>query len=256
MDRIDINCDMGESFGRYQLGQDAALIERITSASIACGFHAGDPLVMSQTVQLARQHGVAIGAHPAYPDLQGFGRRTMEMTAEEIEAFTLYQVAALAGIAKACGMELAHVKAHGALYNYAAQHREAALAIARAVAGFSKGLILVGLAGSFFESAASETGLKYASEGFPERGYNPDGTLMSRRLPGAVIDSPEEAARQALRLAREGIRVTRGEQQDTYRVDTLCIHGDSPNAPAVSQAIQAALLAEGITPTSLQMLLG
>jgi UPF0271 protein len=256
MTKIDINCDMGESFGRYQLGQDTALIEQITSANIACGFHAGDPLVMSQTVQLAKKYGVAIGAHPAYPDLQGFGRRTMGMSAAEIEAFTLYQVAALAGFVHAAGVELAHVKPHGALYNHAAKNIEAAHAIARAVAGFSKELILVGLAGSFFADAAAGVGLKYASEGFPERGYNPDGSLMSRQLPGAVIDSPEQAAAQALRLVKEGIKVTSGDQQGTFRVDTLCIHGDSPNAPAVSQAIHAALLAEGIKPTRLQELIG
>jgi UPF0271 protein len=256
MTKIDINCDMGESFGRYQLGHDAALIGRITSANIACGFHAGDPLVISQTVQLATKHGVAIGAHPAYPDLQGFGRRTMDMTPEEIEALTLYQVSAVAGFVYAAGAELAHVKPHGALYNYAAKKMDAARAIARGVAAFSTGLILVGLAGSLFADAAAEVGLKYASEGFPERGYNPDGSLISRRLPGAVIDSPEQAAAQALRLVKEGIKVASGDQQGTFRVDTLCIHGDSPNAPAVSQAIHAVLVAEGIKPTQLQELLG
>lgn len=253
--KIDINCDMGESFGRYTLGQDETLITRITSANVACGFHAGDPLVMDRTVQLARQHGVAIGAHPAYPDLQGFGRRTLEMTPEEIEAFTLYQVAALAGFVHATGAELVHVKPHGALYNFAAKNREAAAAIARGVARFSKELVLVGLAGSLMGAAAAEAGLKAASEGFPERGYNPDGSLMSRRLPGAVIDSPEEAAAQALRLAREGIKVSEGENQGVFRVDTLCIHGDSPNAAAVSQAVYSALAEAGIQPAPLHEIL-
>ena len=244
---IDINCDMGESYGRYVLGQDETLIQRITSANIACGFHAGDPLVMDRTVKLAIQNGVSIGAHPAYQDLQGFGRRTMDMTPEEIEAFTLYQVSALAGFVNAAGGELVHVKAHGALYNFAAKNIEAARAIARGVARFSKELILVGLAGSLMAEAASESGLTPASEGFPERGYNPDGTLMSRRLPGAVIDSPQDAAAQALRLVKDGIRVENGKQQGVYQVDTLCIHGDSPNAAAVSQAIYSALSASGIT---------
>lgn len=252
---IDINCDMGESFGRYGLGQDAILIKRITSANIACGFHAGDPLVMDQTVKLATKHGVAIGAHPAYPDLQGFGRRTMDMTPEEIEAFTLYQVSALAGFVHATGGELVHVKPHGALYNFAAKNLEAARAIALGVARFSKSLILVGLAGSLMKQAAEEVGLKAANEGFPERGYNPDGTLMSRRLPGAVIDSPQEAAAQALRLVREGIVVSDGDRQDVHRVDTLCIHGDSPNAAAVSEAIYEALKANDIQVRPLQEIL-
>ena len=252
--KIDINCDMGESFGRYQLGQDDVLIKRITSANIACGFHAGDPFVMDQTVRLAIKHDVSIGAHPAYPDLQGFGRRMMDMAADEIEAFVLYQVAALSGFAQANNEELAHVKPHGAIYNFAAQNLEAARAIARGVARFSKHLILVGLAGSLLGEAANEMGLKYASEGFPERGYNPDGSLMSRRLPGAVIDSPTEAAAQAVRLVKEGIKVSSSSQQGTYQVDTLCIHGDLPNALAVSKAIYEVLLAEGVTPTKMSAL--
>jgi len=181
--KIDINCDMGESFGRYRLGQDEILITRITSANIACGFHAGDPIVMDKTVRLAIEHGVALGAHPSYPDLQGFGRRTMDMTPEEIEAIILYQVAALAGFVHAAGSELVHVKPHGAIYNFAAKNREAARAIASGVARYSKELILVGLAGSLLMDEAREIGLASASEGFPERGYNPDGSLMSRRLP-------------------------------------------------------------------------
>ena len=243
---IDINCDMGESFGRYSLGQDETMITRITSANIACGFHAGDPLVMDKTVRLALQHGVAVGAHPAYPDLQGFGRRTLDMSVDEIEAFTLYQVAALAGFMRAAGAELVHVKPHGALYNFAAKNPDTAGAIARGVARFSKELILVGLAGSLLLQAAADAGLRSASEGFPERGYNPDGSLMSRKLPGAVINSPEQAAQQALRLVKEGIQVTSGGKQTRFAVDTLCIHGDSPNAPAVSRAVYDALVAAGI----------
>ncbi len=249
--KIDLNCDMGESFGRYTLGQDRALIAYVTSANIACGFHAGDPLVIDQTVQLAVQSGAAVGAHPAYPDLQGFGRRTMDMTPEEIEAFTLYQVSALAGFVNAHQGRLTHVKPHGALYNFAAKNIEAARAIARGTARFSKEIILVGLAGSLVADAAHENGLKFASEGFPERGYNPDGSLMSRRLPGAVIDSPRDAADQALRLVQEGIRISSGDNTGVFKVDTLCIHGDSPNALAVSQAIHSALVAAGVVLTAL-----
>ena len=156
--KIDLNCDMGESFGRYRLGNDEALMPHITSANIACGYHAGDPLVMDATVRLAVRHGVGVGAHPGFPDLQGFGRRAMRLSPEEVEAFVLYQVAALAGFARAAGVELAHVKPHGALYNLAAQDRTIAEAIARGVARFSKNLVLVGLAGSPLADHAIESG--------------------------------------------------------------------------------------------------
>lgn len=186
---IDLNCDMGESFGRYALGHDEAIMPFITSANIACGFHAGDPLVMAKTVALAVRHGVAVGAHPGYPDLQGFGRRSMDLSPDEVESIVLYQVGALAGFARAAGAELAHVKPHGALYNQAATDRASAQAIARDVARFSKNLILVGLAGSVLIEAGVEAGLRVANEGFPDRAYNPDGTLTSRRMPGAVRKS-------------------------------------------------------------------
>ena len=232
--KIDINCDMGESFGRYSLGNDEALMSFITSANIACGFHAGDPVVMDQTVRLAVEQQVSVGAHPGYPDLQGFGRRTMDLTMEEIETFVLFQVSALAGFARSAGVELVHVKPHGALYNHAVGDQQAARAIARGVARFSREIILVGLAGSKMIAEGSDVGLRCAREGFPERGYNPDGTLMSRRLPGAILDSPQEASAQALRLVKEGVRVSSGSQNITHAVDTLCVHGDSPNALAVS----------------------
>ena len=244
--KIDINCDMGESYGRYPLGQDEELISRVTSVNIACGFHAGDPQVMDRAVKMALQHGAAVGAHPAYPDLQGFGRRQMDMTSDEIETITLYQVSALAGFVRSYGGELTHVKPHGALYNFAAKNRDAARAVARGVARFSKSVILVGLAGSLMQEAAVEIGLRSANEGFPERGYNPDGSLMSRKLPGAIIHSPEAAAAQALRLVNDGIQIDTMERQVTYPVDTLCIHGDSPNALAVCQAIREALQAADI----------
>jgi 5-oxoprolinase (ATP-hydrolysing) subunit A len=244
---MDINCDMGESFGRYTLGNDAALMPLITSANIACGLHAGDALVMHKTIRLAKSSGVAVGAHPGYPDLQGFGRRSMEMSPEEVEALVLYQLGALAGFARAEKVELVHVKPHGALYNQAARDRSLARAIARAVAGFSMELILVGLAGSQLVAAGEEVGLKTASEGFPERGYMPDGSLMPRKMPGAVLDSPAEAAAQALRLAREGIEAITGR----VKVDTLCIHGDNPGALEIAGAVRQALLASGVEIKSL-----
>jgi 5-oxoprolinase (ATP-hydrolysing) subunit A len=244
--KIDINCDMGESFGRYTLGNDTALIQTITSANIACGLHAGDPQVMDKTVQLAIKNKVAIGAHPGYPDLQGFGRRVMDLSPEEIEAFILYQIGALSGFVRSLGAEIVHVKPHGAIYNQAAKDRESARAIAKAVTRFSSHVILVGLAGSLLVEMGAEAGLRTANEGFPERGYNPDGTLMSRKLPGAIIDSPEQAAAQALSLVRNGIQVMMGGKNSVIQVDTLCIHGDSPNALAVSKAVSQTLKDNGI----------
>ena len=243
---IDINCDMGESFGRYALGHDEALLPLITSANIACGLHAGDPVVMEQTVRLAREARVAIGAHPGLPDLQGFGRRPLELSPEEAEAFVLYQVGALAAFTQAQGVELTHVKPHGALYNQAAQDRGLAQAIARAVARFSRRLILVGLAGSALVEAGVDEGLPVANEGFPERGYTPAGTLLPRRQPGAIIASPRQAAAQALRLAQEGVAISSSHGTELIPVDTLCVHGDNPNAVEILRAIRAELSAHGL----------
>ncbi len=244
--KVDINSDMGESYGRYTLGNDAGLMPLITSANIACGLHAGDPLVMQQTIQLAVKAGVAVGAHPGHPDLQGFGRRNLDLSPDEVEAFTLYQIGALAGFAKAAGIELSHVKSHGALFHQAASDRVIAASFASAVKKFSPSLILVALAGSLLADMGKEMGLRVVNEGFPERAYNPDGSLMSRKLPGAVIHSPEEAAKNALSLVTNGIQVTSGGQIKKHTVDTLCIHGDSPNALNVAEAVHAALVKAGV----------
>jgi len=240
--KIDLNCDMGESFGRYTLGSDEAIMPFITSANIACGLHAGDPLVMRQTVRLAKQHGVAVGAHPGWPDLQGFGRREMSLTHDEAEAFVLYQIGALAAFAKAKDVELNHVKPHGALYNQAVKDRNLANAIARAVKQFSVDLTLVGLAGSELVEAGVEAGLRVANEGFPDRNYNPDGTLMSRKLAGAVIESPGEVEANAIRLAQEGVDFS-GQH---IRIDTLCLHGDNPYAAQNAKLVRDALEKAGI----------
>ena len=249
--QVDLNCDLGESFGRYSLGEDAAVMESITSANVACGLHAGDPLVIDRTVRLAGQHGVNVGAHPGYPDLQGFGRRVMDLTAEEAEAFTLYQVSALAGIARANGVALVHVKPHGALYNQAAKDPGLAEAIARGVRRYSRDLVLVGLAGSALLAAGKAAGLRTASEGFPDRAYNPDGSLRSRRLAGAVLESVEEICAQAVRLATEGVSIREGENRQAVRVDTLCIHGDHPGAAQHAARVRAALEAHGIVVSGL-----
>jgi UPF0271 protein len=240
--KIDLNCDMGESFGRYKLGDDEGILRFVTSANIACGLHAGDPLVMQAAVRGARDHGVAIGAHPSWPDLQGFGRREMTLAPEEAEAFVLYQIAALAGIARAEGVELAHVKPHGALYNQAAADRPLAEAIARAVLAFDSHLILVGRAGSLLIEEGSRAGLRVAGEGFADRRYADDGSLRSRRLPGAIIETPEEVAAQAVRLAKAGIP----QNDASVPVDTLCLHGDHPRALENARLVRAALEQEGI----------
>ena len=244
--KIDLNCDMGESFGRYQLGNDELLMPHVTSANIACGYHAGDPLVMDRTVRLAARHGVGVGAHPGFPDLQGFGRRPMGLSPDEIEAFVLYQVAALAGFARAAGVELIHVKPHGVLYNMAAQDRGMADAIARGVTRFSKNLVLVGLAGSQLVEAGLELDLRVAQEAFADRAYNPDGSLRSRRLPGAVLESPDQAAAQAVRLARDGSVIAYSGEEVTVEADTLCVHGDTPTALDIVQVIRRELAAAGV----------
>jgi UPF0271 protein len=240
--RIDLNCDMGESFGRYSLGSDEAVMPFITSANVACGLHAGDPVVMQATIRLAKQHRVAVGAHPSWPDLQGFGRREMTMAPEEVEALVLYQLGTLAGIAKANGVSLRHVKAHGALYNQAAKDNELAEAIARAVHAFDRELIFVGLAGSALITAGRDMGLQVANEGFPDRRYDADGTLVSRRQPGAIIESPQEVAAHAVKLAEEGIDFAGSR----VHLETLCLHGDNPRAAENAKLVREELEKNGI----------
>src|SRR5262245_49445384 len=209
--RIDLNCDLGESFGVYSLGQDEAVMAHITSANVACGFHAGDPSVMRRTVRLARAHGVAVGAHPGFPDLVGFGRRAMAATPQEVEDFCAYQIGALAGIAAAEGVRLQHVKAHGELFNMAARDRELADAIARAVAAIDTSLIFFALANSLIVEAGEAAGLRVASEVFADRAYEPDGSLASRRKPGSVIHDAAEVERRVVQMVREGtVRATDG----------------------------------------------
>ena len=239
---MDLNCDMGESFGRYTIGDDAAVMPYVTSANIACGLHAGDPFVMRSTVRLAKQFGVAVGAHPSWPDLQGFGRREMVMTPDEAEGYILYQIGALAAFCRQEGVELTHVKAHGALYTQAVKDRTLADVIVRAVRTFDKDLILVALAGSAMIKAALSFGLRIAREAFPDRRSNPDGTLVSRKHTGALVNTPEAVAAQAVALARDGVEVA-GQR---LRIDTLCIHGDHPNAGQNAKLVREALVRAGI----------
>lgn len=235
--KIDINCDMGEN-----IGNDEDIMPYITSANIACGFHAGDEVRMQTTVRLAKQYGVAIGAHPAWKDREGFGRREMSLASNEVEALVLDQIGALAAIAKTESVELHHVKPHGALYNQAVQDPVLASAIAHAVKRFSADLLLVGLAGSELIQAGREVKLRVAAEGFPDRNYNLHGTLVSRKQANAIITSPEEVALHAVKLAQRGIEL--GGQY--VRMDTLCLHGDHPHAGQNAKMVREALEKSGI----------
>jgi UPF0271 protein len=251
---MDLNSDLGESFGAWPMGQDEALMTSITSANVACGFHAGDPGVMRQTVALARQHNVAVGAHPGFPDLVGFGRREMEVAPREVEDLVLYQVAALAGVAAAQGVRLQHVKAHGALYHQACRDRALADAIARAVAALDRSLVVFGLPGSELLHAGERAGLRVAAEIFADRQYEPDGSLTSRRKPGAVIHDPTIVVERAVKMARD--RVVVATDGSIVRLDghTMCLHGDTPGSAQLARAVREALEAAGVTVTSLTTL--
>jgi UPF0271 protein len=243
---FDLNCDMGESFGAYRIGQDAQVMPYITSANVACGFHAGDPSVMRETVRLAKAHGVAVGAHPGLPDLVGFGRREMTIAPRELEDGVAYQVGALAALAAAEGVRLQHVKAHGALYNMAAKTPALADAIARAVAAVDRSLILLGLPDSELLRAGVRAGLRVAGEAFADRAYEPDGSLVSRSKAGAVIHDPEAVVARVLRLARDG--VVQAVDGSLVRLDarTVCTHGDTPGAHELVRRLREALEAAGV----------
>lgn len=253
---IDLNSDMGESFGRYTLGMDATLLDHVSSANVACGFHAGDPAVMRRTVELCGAKGVGLGAHPGFRDLVGFGRRELRMLPDQLYEETLYQVGALAAFAQAAAVELRHVKAHGALYNMLARDGELATAFAAAVAAYGKRLILVGLPGCEMEQAAGAAGLRYAREAFADRAYNPDGTLASRARPDALVTDPGEVAARAVRMARDG-RVTAVDGSEVELIpDTICLHGDTPGAATLAQAVRAAMHDAGIAVMPLTAVVG
>lgn len=250
---IDLNCDMGESFGRYTLGDDAAMLDVVTSANVACGLHAGDPPVMRRTVGWAVEKGVAIGAHPGYPDLQGFGRRQMSISPDELEAMILYQLGALAGFVSAAGGTLAHVKPHGALYNAAARDAGLAASIVRAVAALDVNLIVVTLPDSALAQAARAAGLRVAHEGFADRAYRTDGSLVPRSEPGAVIHDPVLATARAVRMVTRGeVEAITGEVIPLH-IDTLCVHGDTPGAVEIAASLRSALEAAGVTVAPLRL---
>lgn len=246
MTRVDINCDMGESFGAWAMGDDGAMMRAITSANVACGAHAGDPAVMRRTVRLARELGVAVGAHPSFPDLEGFGRREMKFSSDEVEGLILVQLGGLAAIARAEGVTLRHVKPHGALYNMAARDGRIAEAIARAVHAFDPSLVLFGLAGSLMLPAGEAAGLRVASEVFADRAYERDGSLAPRQRLGSVIHDPDQVAVRAVQMVRDGRVVVLSGESIAVKADTICVHGDTPGAPELARRIRTALEAEGI----------
>ena len=244
--RVDINADIGESLGIYVLGDDTSLLRSVTSGSIACGYHAGDPAVMRHTVRLAREAGVAIGAHPAFPDLVGFGRRELMATPQEVEDLVLYQIGALGAVARAEGQTLQHVKPHGALYTMAARDSALADAIARAVKSFDDSLILVGLAGSELVSSGRRLGLRVAGEAFVDRAYEPDGSLVPRHRPGAVLPDAVEVVDRAVRMVRDRIVRAHDGTPVSIQPDTICVHGDTPGAGALAARLRTGLQEAGI----------
>ena len=252
---VDVNADLGESFGRWSLGDDERLVEHLTSANLACGFHAADYRVMDRTVALCRERGVAVGAQPGYPDLQGFGRRPMSLPADEITQLVLYQVGALDAFCRRHGVDLQHVKPHGALYNRAAVDPVVAMGIARAVASFSRELLLVGLATSEpMRRAAADCGLAFVPEAFADRRYEPDGTLRSRALADAVIDDVEQAAAQAVEIATTGhVSTSYGSHLETDAL-SICVHGDTPNAVEIAAAIRGRLDEAGVAVVAMRQL--
>jgi 5-oxoprolinase (ATP-hydrolysing) subunit A len=247
MKRTDLNCDMGESFGAYMMGADEAVMPSITSANVACGYHGGDPGVMRRTVRVAREAGVAVGAHPGLPDLQGFGRRDMRLAPQDAEDMVLYQIGALAAIARGEGVQLSHVKPHGALYNMAVRDRALADAIARAVVAFDPSLIFFALPDSELARAGTALGLKVALEGFADRAYEPDGSLTPRSRAGAVIHDLDAVVQRAVRLVVDGEVVATDGSTLARHVDTICVHGDTPGAPTLARAIRTGLERAGVT---------
>ncbi|MGC2235176.1 MAG: 5-oxoprolinase subunit PxpA [Pyrinomonadaceae bacterium] len=243
---IDLNCDMGESFGAWTMGNDAALMDYVSSVNIACGFHAGDASVIRKTVEKAIEKGVAVGAHPSFPDLQGFGRREMKMSAQEIFDVVLYQISAIKGICEAFGTRMHHVKPHGALYNQAAKDADLAESIAKAVKSLDEKLIFYGLSGSFLISEAEKLGLKTASEVFSDRTYKNDGSLTPRSESNALIKNADEAVRQVLQMIQTQTVTAANGETIPIKAETVCIHGDGANALEFARTIRQKLIENNV----------
>lgn len=246
MKYVDLNSDLGESFGSYKKGMDDRIIPLVSSVNIACGFHASDPVVMEKTAELVKSAGTAAGAHPGYPDLMGFGRREMKVTPAEARAYTMYQIGALSAFLKAQGLPMQHVKPHGAMYNMAGKDYDLAIGICEGIRAFDPELIVLGLSGSQLIRAAEDVGLRVASEVFADRAYEEDGSLRSRKKPGAMIEDEDEAVARVIRMIEEG-RVTAYSGKDIpIRADSICVHGDGEKALLFVEKIRAALSAHGI----------
>lgn len=246
MYKVDLNCDMGESFGNYKLGMDEEILNYISSANIACGWHAGDAMCMNKTVENAYIKNVKIGAHPGFMDLEGFGRREMNITKEEAKAYIKYQLGALMAFTSSKGIKVQHVKAHGALYNMAAKDKNLAMGIAEAIYEVDKDIILLGLANSEMINAGREVGIKVASEVFADRAYNADGTLVSRKLPGAVIHDADLAIARVVRMVKEGKVEDINGNDIEISADSICVHGDNPKALEFVDRIRQTLIKEDI----------
>ncbi len=243
---IDLNCDMGESFGAWELGTDAELMDSVSSINVACGFHAGDATVIRRTIEMAIKKNVAVGAHPSFPDLQGFGRREMKLSSDEIFDITLYQIAAVKGICEALGGKLHHVKPHGALYNQAAKDRTVARAIAEAVKAIDGNLIFYGLANSFLISEAEKIKLKTASEAFADRTYQPDGNLTPRTEKNALAENADEAVEQVLQMIKSQTATAANGEKISLKAETICIHGDGKHALSFARALRKSLEENGV----------
>ncbi|MDR3462793.1 MAG: 5-oxoprolinase subunit PxpA [Beijerinckiaceae bacterium] len=246
MDRIDLNCDCGEGFGPYKLGDDAAMFEIVTSANVACGFHAGDPDIMAKTFAAALAQGVAVGAHPGFPDLAGFGRRRLPFSPAEIERHVAYQIGAAQALAALAGHRLTHVKPHGALSNMACEEAAIARAIATAVRAVDRDLIFLAIAGTPLEFEGEAAGLAVAREIFADRGYDDSGLLAPRSRQDAVLHDPEMAGRRAAAMVRDGAVIALSGKRIPVGIDSICVHGDTPGAVAMARAVRASLEASGL----------
>ncbi len=247
MTGIDLNADLGESFGAWRLGDDAAMLELVTSANVACGFHAGDPTTLLDTVRLAANRGVAVGAQVSYPDLRGFGRRALDIPPADLTADVIYQIGALQGLATAAGTRVRYVKPHGALYNRIVNDDEQAAAVVDAIVAIDPGLSVVGLPDSEFGRIAEAEGLRFVPEAFADRAYLADGTLVPRTRPGAVLHDPEEIAERMLRLATEGILTAVDGTEIAVSAETICVHGDTADSVAIARVLRRRLEAAGLT---------
>ena len=243
--QIDLNSDMGESYGAYTIGEDEEILRWVTSANVACGGHGGDPNVMRRTLQKTKELGVRAGAHPSYPDLLGFGRRVMQISRQEARDYVLYQIGALRAFAEAMELRLQHVKPHGAIYNAAAKDRELSLGIAEGVADAGGDLILVGLPGSEIVKAGREVGLRVAREAFGDRAYNEDGSLVSRKIAGSLVTDPEAVAERVLGFVRGSVTAITG-RDIRIEADTICLHGDTPGAGVIARRVRERLEAAGV----------